>query len=171
MVKVCSKCGKRKSIFNFDFSNKKLNKRRAECKECRIAQSKKNYNGRIVKPGYEQEIFKKQNKLGSGIYAIYHILFKLPIYIGQSAKISQRIMRHFSKWQDGIIKEDQSPIQMLITSGQVKKEDLYFKILKQMPNSSKVEREVEEDKFIKKLNNPRLLNKQKKLPILFGNVN
>ena len=172
MLKVCSKCGKRKSIFDYDFSNKKLNKRRAECKECRISQSKKNYNERIAKPGYQKQIHDKLNKLGSGCYGVYHKRVKIgPIYIGESDKIYARKTRHFSKWKDGIIKKDQSPIQILLTLGKIKKEELSFKILKEMANSTKKERLDEEDKLIEKWNKGQLLNKQKKPPLLFGIVN
>ena len=77
----------------------------------------------------------------------------------------------FSKWKDGIIKKDQSPIQILLTLGKIKKEELSFKILKEMPNSTKKERLDEEDKLIEKWNKGQLLNKQKKPPLLFGIVN
>ena len=46
-----------------------------------------------------------------------------------------------------------------------------FKILKEMPNSTKKERLDEEDKLIEKWNKGQLLNKQKKPPLLFGIVN
>src|SRR6478736_7298279 len=41
--KVCSQCGIRKAVNEYSFENKELNQRRANCKDCKNAASKKAY--------------------------------------------------------------------------------------------------------------------------------
>ena len=41
--KICSQCGLKKSASDFSFENKELNHRRANCKDCKNAASKKAY--------------------------------------------------------------------------------------------------------------------------------
>lgn len=42
-IKICSQCGKEKDVDDFPFENKELNVRRANCKYCKNAASKKAY--------------------------------------------------------------------------------------------------------------------------------
>ncbi len=66
--KICSQCGLKKSLEEFAFENKELNQRRANCKDCKNAASKKTYEEtrddpesvarRIVKKCKEREKYR-----------------------------------------------------------------------------------------------------------------
>ena len=162
-TKVCRTCNEEKSVSEFGITNKKFKTLAPYCKPCK---SKKVRQWQIDNPTkYKQQVekyisnnpksyakskekarIKYKSKIPAGVYSLYDK--NELIYIGESATPRSRINAHFTKLTNLENAKHMSSISYAVSIGELKRENLTYKIIKHVDDT--LDRKSLEEELINK---------------------
>ena len=133
-TKVCKRCNEEKSVNEFVKDKQYI---KTYCKKCDNERTKEWAKNNPAKVKAHRETYRESNrnavkkylnKVPAGIYYIYEE--NELVYIGESGRPLDRLSNHFSKYSKEENAKQKSPIGYAIYKGEVKREDLSYKMHK-----------------------------------------